>query len=286
MYPHLHALVGAQVDLSILVYTSGVAGLDSRERKLEALLVELSGLRRTRILDSVHTRGKNIVHGFASGVLFDVHYRHVEFTLGRRIVAAVEVELIVAPFASHKLKGGEAQVGHLLEAGHEHAGEPDSREVLDAAHNLVGGAQRNLELIPYCRLLTFGSVDFGNLLVGDIVPANFQIFRTKRNLILEIAFVFVERVVLIDVFHIRNGTRRLIARIGGIFRSKRVPFDSVISFISVENTGAVLIIPVAAVEMIVIARRVVHGREGILLHLGYCGCRKFPPQLVEISFIR
>ncbi len=52
--------------------------------------------------------------------------------------------------------------------------------------------------------------------------------------------------------------------------------------IAVENGGAHIVVVVAAVEMIVVAGRVVHRREWHVLHLGNRGSGKFPAQIVEI----
>ena len=138
MNPHLHSLVCAEIHLRILVYASCVAGLNTLESHLKRLLVELCGLGRTGILIAGHAGGEHIVDRLPAGVLLNVHNTHVEVAFGRRVVARVEVELVVTPFAAHKLKCGETQVRHLLESCHEHTGETHCREVADSSDNLVG----------------------------------------------------------------------------------------------------------------------------------------------------
>ncbi len=125
MHPHLHAAVDTQVKLRILVYSTCIAGLKSGEFELKRLLIELGGLRLSRVLDTVHSRRKHVVDRCACGIFLYIHHRHVEFALSRRVVAAVEVELIVAPFAAHEFECGEAKMGDCLESGHEDSGKAD-----------------------------------------------------------------------------------------------------------------------------------------------------------------
>ncbi len=94
-----------------------------------------------------------------------------------------------------------------LEAGHEHAGKTDSGEITDVADHFLIVAQRDLELIPDYFLCGLIIIHYHrHLLVGDIVFADYKVFGPDRNFILEIAFIFIQRVVLIDVLHIRKRT--------------------------------------------------------------------------------
>ncbi len=129
MHPHLHPPVDAEVELGVLISTAAVARLKACHLHRERLLVELSGLHLTGILNTGHVGWEHIVHRFLSGVLLDINYRHVELTLGGRVIAAIEIEFIVAPLPSHKFERAKAQVGSLLEAGHEDACESYGGEI-------------------------------------------------------------------------------------------------------------------------------------------------------------
>ncbi len=154
MVPHLETAVDTQVELRVLIYSTGIAGLKTGEGHRKRLFIELGGLRLPRILNAVHARRKHIVDGGAPRILFYVHNRHVKFALGRRVVAVVEVELIATPFTAYKLECGETQMCGLLESGHKHTCETYRREVIDSAYDLIGRRKRYLELIPYDGLRT------------------------------------------------------------------------------------------------------------------------------------
>ena len=205
MRPHLQTFVDAHVHLRILVDATGITRLESLYRERERLLVKLGRLCGSRILDTVHTRRQYVIDRSAAGILLDVYDGHIEFTFRRRVVACIQIELIVAPFPPHKFKSGKSKVCHFLESRHEHTRESYSGKVGYSPHHLVRGAQRNLELIPHGSLTSFGSGHFGNLLVGYVVFTYLKILRTYRHLVLEVTLVLVESVVLIDILHIGNG---------------------------------------------------------------------------------
>ena len=107
MYPHLHSLVVAQVELGVAVYAAGVAGGEVGKLQRHRLLVELYDLCLAGVTYTGHARRKNVVHRFAGGVLLYVHHRNIELTLGGSIAAVVEVEIVGAPFAAHEFESGE-----------------------------------------------------------------------------------------------------------------------------------------------------------------------------------
>ena len=214
MNPHLKPLVVAQVVLRVAVYAAAVAGLQAGNFKRERLFVQLGNLALARVDDTCHAGRKNVVHRFAVGILLDVNHRHVEIAFGRKISAAVEVEVVGAPLAAHKLKSGETQVCDLFESGHEHARESYGREVANRSDNLLVCAEGYLELIPLgCLLLSVAGQDHRRLFIGDEVLPDNEVLRADGDPILEIAFVFVECIVLVDVFHIGHRTCALVERV-------------------------------------------------------------------------
>ena len=162
--------------MGVTIHSAGVAGFEVAHLERERLLVELCGLSLPGIYDSGYTGRKHIVDRLCAVVLLDIHRTDVERAFCRSVGAAVEVVLICAPFAPHEFEGGKAQVGCLFEAGHEHAGEADGGEVVDASHHLVGGAEGYLELVPNDGGLSGTGGDFGDLLVGDVVAAHLEVF--------------------------------------------------------------------------------------------------------------
>ena len=179
MNPHLEPLVVAQVVLRVAVYAAAVAGLQAGNFKRERLFVQLGNLALTGIDDTRHAGRKNVVHRFAVGILLDVNHRHVEIAFGRKISAAVEVEVVGAPLTAHELQSSETQVGDLFESGHEHAGESYGREVANRSDNLLVCAEGYLELIPLGGLLlSVAGQHYRSLLVcNEVLPDN-KVFGT------------------------------------------------------------------------------------------------------------
>ena len=77
MVPHPETAVDTQVELRVLIYSTGIAGLKAGEGHRKRLFIELGGLRLPLILNAVHARRKHIVDGGAPRILFYVHNRHV-----------------------------------------------------------------------------------------------------------------------------------------------------------------------------------------------------------------
>ena len=98
-------------------------------------------------------------------------------------------------------------MGCLLEVSEEDAGKADGGEVIDSSDNLVGSRQGYLELIPDDFLTSLAGVYLRYLLVGDIVAPDFEILGADGDFILEIALVFIERIVLVDILDIGVGER-------------------------------------------------------------------------------
>ena len=86
---------------------------------------------------------------------------------------------------------------------------------------------------------------------------------------MEIAFIFVERVVLIDV-------------LGSVRGGERVPFDTVVAFVALKHTKTLLVVVISSEEMIIVTGRVVERGERIGLHTLYCRRAEFAAQFLKI----
>ena len=88
MVPHLETAVDTQVELRVLIYSTGIAGLKPVRVIESACSLSWVACDCPRILNAVHARKKPyIVDGGAPRILFYVHNRHVGVALGRRVVA-------------------------------------------------------------------------------------------------------------------------------------------------------------------------------------------------------
>ena len=272
--------------LGIAVHTACVTGLNSGQFHRHGLLVELHGLRLSRILYARHPGRQHIVHRLAPGILLDIHHRKVQFALGGSVGTAVEIKLIAAPLAAHQFQRGKTQVCHLLEPGHEHTRETHRRQVRDRTDLPFIVGQRNLELIPlHLGVAAVAQMHYAHLLVSDIILAHDQILRAYRHFILEITLILVERIVLIDILDIGSGARRLIQRIRRILGRQRVALHTVVTLVALEHTHAALVVVISAIEMIIVACRITQRRELILLPGGQSGWRHLHPQFLQIILI-
>ena len=77
----------------------------------------------------------------------------------------------------------------------------------------------------------------------------------------------------------------MILRIIALIGREGVALDAVVMLIAVEDRGLLAVVVVGAEEVVIIAGRVVHCREGICLHGGDRRGRKFVAQFVEIFFV-
>ena len=123
----------------------------------------------------------------------------------------------------------------LFEAGEEDAGEADCGEVADAAHSLLELGEGYLELEPLGLLVrAVGDGHERLLAVGDVVAAYLQVLGTDGYFVLEIAFVLVDGVVLVDVLDVRGRARSLVEGVGGVLGRERVALDTVVAFVTLE----------------------------------------------------
>ena len=178
-------------------------------------------------------------------------------------------------------------MGLDLEAGHEHADKADCLEILNRTDLLLRLCQRHLELVPHgTPLLSVAQGNGGLALVGDVVLAHYQTVGAERYAVLVIAFILVEGVVLVDVLNIGYTLGRLVVGVVDLLGRTRVALGAVVVFVPVENRGLGIVIVVPAIEMIVVARRVVEGRELVLPHGLDHGRRQFRLQLGQEILVR
>ena len=240
----------------------------------------------TRIHDTTHPRRKHIAHRLTSGIFFNIHRIDRDGALGRLIGSHIGIIIIVAPFASHQFECGKSQMGGFLKIRHKHTDKSNGGEIVDRPHSLFVVAQGDTELIPHDgRFLAVACSNGKFLFVDDIIFAHLQIFRADRDAILEVALIFIERVVLVDIFHIGHTSCRLIERIGSIGLRKRIALGAIVMLIALKNRLVLLIEIVAAIEVIIVATGVVDGREGVLLHFCDCGIGQDATQRLHIIAI-
>lgn len=146
----------------------------------------------------------------------------------------------------------------MLETSEEHAHEADAREVIDASYALLKLFERDAEKVPVdlCIVLTIAQRGLGLTLVDDVVLANLQIFGTDGDVVLEVFLVFVERVVLVDILHVRRTLNRGVVALCASVAVGRVALRVVDVLISAENAGLHVVVVRATEIVVVIVGRV------------------------------
>ena len=267
MSEHLQTLVTAQVVRGRLINRPGITRRQIRNLQGERLLVLLQQLRLAGIEHTADSRRQHVVDRLTLSVLLDINRRNHQLTIrDRRYQRIREILLISTPVATNQFERTETQIGRFLETGHIHTHETDRLKVTDRTNLLVITLDRDLEEIPFNRLLR--AIHHGNFrltLVYDIVDTNLQITRPQGDLVFEILLRAVQRIVLINIFHIRRTLSGAGITLG---RFLGVTLRSVIAFVAREDIQLLGIIIRSAEIMIVITRRVVKRRERIIHHLG------------------
>ena len=90
-----------------------------------------------------------------------------------------------------------------------------------------------------------------------MIAAHHHVVGAQRNMVLIIAFVFIQRVVLVDVLHIGRGLIGVIVARVSRFVVGRIALRIVDILIAAQNIGTHLVIILAAEVMIVVVSGVV-----------------------------
>ena len=246
----------------------------------------MRNLRLPWVNNTVYAWRQHIIDRLTSGILLNIDHRKVELSFRRSVGTRIEIIVVRAPVATHKLKSCETQMRSFFESRHKHTDKTDGREVGNRANHLLIVTQWNLELIPHSlALLAVCERHCRHLFVGDIILSNHQILAAQRDMILIVTLILVERIVLVDVLHIRHTARRLVERILFIVVTKRVSLRAVVTLVAFKYRQALLVVVVTAEIMIVVAGRVVERRELVCLHLGYLFRRQHCAQVLKILLI-
>ena len=268
---HLQTLVLSEVERCVLVHRLCLAGAERGDAHRECLLVVLHELRLRWVLSALDARRQDIVDRLLVVVLLDVHGAHHE--LARSGSRVVEVLLVDAPLTTHEVERSEAQHDRMLEACEEHTHEAHRGEVVDSTELLLVVAQRYAELVPVDRFCLVVAQLVGVLaLVYDVVLAHLEVFGADRHAILEELLVLVERVVLVDVLHVRRRLVRCVVALGARVVVGRVALRVVYVLVAAQDRRLHHVV-VGTTEIVVVVAcgvspdRVPHGRVHLALHL-------------------
>ena len=169
------------------------------------MLVALDQLRLCGVGHSADAGRQYIVDRSLVVVLLDVHCADLQSGPLCRSLARVKCLLIGSPVAMNQVQGGQTQDDILMEARQEHAHEAYAGEVLYVAHLLLVAAQRDAEQIPGALFgVAVAQLHAGRTLVCYMVASHNHVLGTDAHVILVILLVFVERIILVDVLHVRR----------------------------------------------------------------------------------
>ena len=203
MYVHLQMLVLAHVVRTVLIYGSGIAGAEVACHHGHGLLVALHQLCLCGVGHSADARRQYVVDRSLVIVLLYVDSTYFQGGILCRCLTCVESLFVGAPVPMYQVQGGQTQDDVLLESCKEHAHETYAGKVLYVAHLLLITAQGNAEQIPGTLFrVSVAQFHACRTFVGDMVSSHHHIFGTYAYVVLIIFFVFVECIVLVDVFHV------------------------------------------------------------------------------------
>ena len=206
MHKKLQTLISPQIEPHIAVYGTGIGGRKATDAQTEGLFVLLRGLSLCGIKTARNGRRKYIVNRLAIAVFLNIDRTYFKGSLGDgRYIGIVQLTVVGAPFAPYQLKRTEAKMRCFLKPGEEKAHKANTFEIRYTSDGSFVFLERNFELIPIDRfLLSVSKGNCGGAYVGDVILPHGEAVRSKYNMVLKIAFVFVQRIILIDVFHIRH----------------------------------------------------------------------------------
>ena len=274
MDEHLQPLILAQVVVQVLIDGLRLALAQVPHRQTEGLLVVLHQLRLVGVGGTADARRQGVGHGLTVGILLDVDGTHLHRTrLGTS--GRQKALLVLAPLATHQVETTEAQHDGLLETSEVHTHETDAGEVVDVAHPLLTLGQGDAELIPahgqrvavaqlHVAVAAVGNVGVG----GHAVVVGLQVVVTDADTVLEVAFILVQRVVLVDVLHVGAHLVRGIVRLRTVIGIGRVALRVVDALVAVQDAGLGIVEVRAAIVVVVVTGRVVAPGldERVILH--------------------
>ncbi len=271
MGKHLQTAVLAHIHRQIFVHSARIALCQIVHAQHHRLFVLLGQLRLTWVGFTRNARRQHIIDRLFFVVLFDADRRHIERAFGSgRIGWVVERFGVSAPFAAHQFERTKTQEHRFVETVHKDTHEAHRFEIANGADFLFVVANRNFELIPrHAFALAVFEFDIGNHLVGDEVGTDHHGRWGQFHAVLVVFFVFVQRVVLIDVLHIGHSCGRCRVTFAAVVGRWRVAFGTAVVLVTVENGAFLRVVVRTAIVVEIVARWVVERREWVGLHFGY-----------------
>ena len=254
---HLDAFVLPQVEHRVAIDGLRLVVAEVGDGHCECLLVVFDELGLRGVGVAADSRRQHVVHRRFIVVFLDVHCADGHFSALRSRV--VEVLLIDAPLAAHEVERSEAHNDGMLEFGEEHSHKANRREIVDATDAVVVVFEWNAEQIPHDVTVFAVAQRLGVFaLIDDVVLTHNEVLRTYRNAILVVFFVFVERVVLVDVLDVGRGFVRGVVALGARVVVGRVALRIVDVFVATDDVGTHIVVVGTAEIVVVVVRRVVH----------------------------
>ena len=255
MHIHLQMTILAKIQRSVAIDALRLALRQVLHHHAQCLLVGLRQLRLRGVCDTGDAWRQHVVDRFLVVVLLDVDGTNLQRTavqpVGERL-------LIDAPFATHQVQAAEAQHDGLAELGEEHTHETDAGEVADATHTVFRLVEGYAELVPahgFLLAVAQRSRIFPD--VGNEVMAQPHVLRTDADVILIVALILVQRIVLVDVLHVRIGLVAGVVALRLLFAVRRVALRHVDALVAIEDGGLGLVVVRAAEVVVVVVGRVV-----------------------------
>ena len=174
----------------------------------------------------------------------------------------------------YQIKGGQTQDDFFAESGHEHSHEADAGEIGNAAHTTFVCVNGNTEQVPctfFC--LAVAELYAGLALVGNVVASNHHVLWTDAYAVLVVLFIFVQRIVLVDVLDVWRALPCRFIAFGVGVAVRAVALGHVDALVAVKDAGLRTVEIRSAVIVVVVVcgvglQAVIHLRIDTALHLG------------------
>ena len=258
MDKELQVLVLTHVVVAILVNRLCVARGKVLHDYTQGLLVLLHQLALVGVGDTTDAGRQNVVDRLLATILLNTYRAHSHSGAGAGGFACVEGLVVAAPVTMYEVEGGQTHDNGFFETRKEHAHEAYGGEVVDGAHFRFVAMKGNAEEIP-SHLLTIAITQFGThrALIDNVVAPNDEVLGADGDVILIVFFVFVERVVLVQVLNIWCGLVGRFITLRRIVRVGRVTLGQVDALVAVEDACTRLVIVGTSVVVVVVVGRVV-----------------------------
>ncbi len=209
MHIHLQRFVPQYIQRYILIHGTGILFTQLQDLQCHCLLIQFTQLRISCIHHPLYSGRHHIIYRCFRRILLQIHHRHIKHRiriLHQSHLLTIHNILILSPIIAHQIQTRHTQNHTVLKPFQNHPHKTDRLEITDSVNgHPTGSIYRNLDLIPLHLLRIPVGQNHGSRsdTVDEILP-DFHLLRRKFQLIAEISLRLIQRIVAIDILHVRQ----------------------------------------------------------------------------------